>query len=1012
MTAYQGPHAAVTQQFAASPAAVAIEDLPPAIVATAFDVFKKENIGSHYGIIDNEIAWADEDGNSVDKVVYDINVIDQRAYDFYPPTMFANSSKFGNIDLELTSSNISSTGPTITRDKDYSIPNVEQAAGSCSGIIPYYDKTAQSLVSSTTDGTTENKLVDSAVNFTTLGIVAGDKVVNTTDNTGALVTVVDGDHTLSLDGDIMTTDEAYTIYRPIKILSTDLDTIIIPNGSVVTAQIKPGQSVLMLATDETNTAIWTNIGTVQSVSADETKVNLASPVAAAITASQIIIGCDTDTTVSTGTATTDTLNKLVDTGANFVLDGVAVGDIAYNTTDNTQAAVTAVDDLNTLSFGSDLFPDGDEDYTILRPKRSVPNTLYDPNADFITNKVAVGDVLYFSSQAITGTVATPETATVTSIINKNTLKFNTQNVNAGANGHIDSNFLKYMYTTVTPGSTVSLYSYDIKRLVGFSQNYQYKYLNSAAGVPVTKVSETSFSIPFTVGSETVPAPTAGDIFAITDSNIGATTEDRAAFTYMRLYKMDTVQADIGNSKYIINTTSTINISSNSATVAEYSDSDLIHAWNPKIETDIVADFRAVRIEETQVVKRITSIEDIFTNWVRSGEEEIDPRNELAFMMSIAFQSSGRKVCYGINVDATAANLSTEYGLAFDEMALYDVYSHAFGTTNSGVNGTVAAYCNAQAEPYEGHERIGAVCYDQENVFLQASDTGSNTSAGLITINGSVNLITAGVTVGDTVDIYTSAGVFVEQVSVTTTPSVSTQAQTDGETTHAAGHIYKFRSGRKDDQAVKIGALGLEERRVTIIWPGYFTADYGDETITAPPYFITAAIAGLDSQKLVSQSFTNMPFAIPGLSNIQLSTSGYYKKISLDEMGGGGIDVMIQDGSVTQVIKSRHDLTSDMSSIQARERSITKQGDVSAKTIRNAVAPYVGRYNITNQLFSFLGQICSIASTRLVKSGVIYKLGVDSIKRDETIDDKINFHMTATAFVAGNYYDITLFIVTR
>ncbi len=69
-------------------------------------------------------------------------------------------------------------------------------------------------------------------------------------------------------------------------------------------------------------------------------------------------------TTSTGTATTDTTNKLVDTGATFQTDGVQVGDLAYNTTDELYAKVTAVDSETSLSLDSDAFPDGNENYEV------------------------------------------------------------------------------------------------------------------------------------------------------------------------------------------------------------------------------------------------------------------------------------------------------------------------------------------------------------------------------------------------------------------------------------------------------------------------------------------------------------------------------------------------------------------------------------------------------------------------------------------------------------------------
>ena len=78
---------------------------------------------------------------------------------------------------------------------------------------------------------------------------------------------------------------------------------------------------------------------------------------------------------SEGTATTDSANKLVDNSANFLIDNIAVGDTAYNVTDGTSAAVTAIDDYKTLSFASDLFPDGNEVYMITSADVSVPRPL-------------------------------------------------------------------------------------------------------------------------------------------------------------------------------------------------------------------------------------------------------------------------------------------------------------------------------------------------------------------------------------------------------------------------------------------------------------------------------------------------------------------------------------------------------------------------------------------------------------------------------------------------------------
>lgn len=62
---------------------------------------------------------------------------------------------------------------------------------------------------------------------------------------------------------------------------------------------------------------------------------------------------------STGTTTGTTTNKLIDSTADFVTDGIKVGDTLKNLTDTTTTFVTAVDSLTTLSVSDDIFVSGE-----------------------------------------------------------------------------------------------------------------------------------------------------------------------------------------------------------------------------------------------------------------------------------------------------------------------------------------------------------------------------------------------------------------------------------------------------------------------------------------------------------------------------------------------------------------------------------------------------------------------------------------------------------------------------
>jgi hypothetical protein len=55
---------------------------------------------------------------------------------------------------------------------------------------------------------------------------------------------------------------------------------------------------------------------------------------------------------------------LVDSTADFVSDGVSVGDIVKNTTSGKTCSVVAVDNLTTLTIGLDAFKSAGDSYTI------------------------------------------------------------------------------------------------------------------------------------------------------------------------------------------------------------------------------------------------------------------------------------------------------------------------------------------------------------------------------------------------------------------------------------------------------------------------------------------------------------------------------------------------------------------------------------------------------------------------------------------------------------------------
>jgi hypothetical protein len=67
--------------------------------------------------------------------------------------------------------------------------------------------------------------------------------------------------------------------------------------------------------------------------------------------------------IVSGTTTATTAGKLVDSSKSFIVSGVAIGDIVYNTTDFTSTKVTALDSPTSVSVANNIFAVG-ENYKI------------------------------------------------------------------------------------------------------------------------------------------------------------------------------------------------------------------------------------------------------------------------------------------------------------------------------------------------------------------------------------------------------------------------------------------------------------------------------------------------------------------------------------------------------------------------------------------------------------------------------------------------------------------------
>jgi len=175
-------------------------------------------------------------------------------------------------------------------------------------------------------------------------------------------------------------------------------------------------------------------------------------------------------------------------------------------------------------------------------------------------------------------------------------------------------------------------------------------------------------------------------------------------------------------------------------------------------------------------------------------------------------------------------------------------------------------------------------------------------------------------------------------------------------------------------------------------------------IPVPGYYLAAGIAGQVSGQYPEQGFTNL--ALAG-DYSELKYSGdFFSEAQLNILAGGGNWIMWQT-NVSSPIVTRHQQSTDVSSIELKELSITKTLDYVAKFVRTGLIPYIGKYNITEAFLKMIRTILSGLGTFLRREGRINDLKVVKVEQDSVSKDTILVTLTVLVKYPVNYIRIIL-----
>jgi hypothetical protein len=197
----------------------------------------------------------------------------------------------------------------------------------------------------------------------------------------------------------------------------------------------------------------------------------------------------------------------------------------------------------------------------------------------------------------------------------------------------------------------------------------------------------------------------------------------------------------------------------------------------------------------------------------------------------------------------------------------------------------------------------------------------------------------------------------------------------------------------------------KSRRIYVVFPDTAVATLNGNDTIVPGFYLCAAIVGMIAKFQPQQPFTNLPMT--GFTGVQGSNDSFSVK-QLNQMAGGGTYIIIQEGQGAALV-SRHQLSTDLTSIETRELSITKVVDFVAKFLRTALRNFIGTFNISQPFLDTLSTVIQAMLAFLVENSIILGGQLNNLVQSTDSPDTVLVDVTLDVPFPCNYIRLTLVI---
>jgi hypothetical protein len=195
------------------------------------------------------------------------------------------------------------------------------------------------------------------------------------------------------------------------------------------------------------------------------------------------------------------------------------------------------------------------------------------------------------------------------------------------------------------------------------------------------------------------------------------------------------------------------------------------------------------------------------------------------------------------------------------------------------------------------------------------------------------------------------------------------------------------------------------RRVVMTAPEKTASILDGVEMEIPGYYINAAIAGMVGQLPPQQGFTNYPIA--GFTRV-LGSNDVFSRTQMNVGAAGGTYWVVQEAAGAP-LTSRMQVTTDLTSIETREFSITRIVDFVAKFMRIGLRNFIGRFNITQPFLDTLSTVVQGQLGFLREAGILVGGDLNNVVQDSSAPDTVLIDVTLDVPYPCNYVRLTLVI---